>query len=169
MEIKMIHLLILKAHIWARHQWLMSVILAIWEAEISRIMVWSQPRQTVSETLTGKYPTPKKAGRVAQVVEHLPRKCEALNSNPSTAKKKKKAYILIHVWKCFHNFDFWKKHHPIIQILKSVLLGMFIPQNAVNFTKCKIDSHLCQHQMKYWMGNQKLCFVQFWTFIVFLD
>jgi hypothetical protein len=27
---------------------------------------------------------------VAQVVEHLPRKCEALNSNPKIAKKKKK-------------------------------------------------------------------------------
>jgi hypothetical protein len=27
---------------------------------------------------------------VAQVVEYLPSNCEALNSNPSTAKKKKK-------------------------------------------------------------------------------
>jgi hypothetical protein len=31
----------------------------------------------------------KRTGRVAQVVEHLPSKCEALNSNPSTAKRKK--------------------------------------------------------------------------------
>jgi hypothetical protein len=30
------------------------------------------------------------AGRVDQVVEELPRKCKALNSNPSTTKKKKK-------------------------------------------------------------------------------
>jgi hypothetical protein len=29
-------------------------------------------------------------GRVAQEVEHLPSKCETLNSNPSTIKKKKK-------------------------------------------------------------------------------
>jgi hypothetical protein len=29
------------------------------------------------------------AGRVAQVVEHLPSKCVALSSNPSTTKKKK--------------------------------------------------------------------------------
>jgi hypothetical protein len=27
------------------------------------------------------------AGRIAQVVEHLPSKCEALNLNPSTVKK----------------------------------------------------------------------------------
>jgi hypothetical protein len=30
------------------------------------------------------------ASKLAQVVEHLPRKCDALNSNPSNAKKKKK-------------------------------------------------------------------------------
>jgi hypothetical protein len=30
------------------------------------------------------------AGGVAQAVEHLPSKCEALDSNPSTAKKKRK-------------------------------------------------------------------------------
>jgi hypothetical protein len=32
----------------------------------------------------------KMAGRVAQVGEHLPSKYEALSSNPSTKKKKKK-------------------------------------------------------------------------------
>jgi hypothetical protein len=31
-----------------------------------------------------------RAGRVARVVEHLPSKCEALSSKPSTDKKKKK-------------------------------------------------------------------------------
>jgi hypothetical protein len=31
-----------------------------------------------------------RAGRVAQVVERLPSKCEALNLSPSTTKKKKK-------------------------------------------------------------------------------
>jgi hypothetical protein len=34
--------------------------------------------------------TQTRAGGVVQVVEYLPSKCEALNSNPSTAKKKKK-------------------------------------------------------------------------------
>jgi hypothetical protein len=33
------------------------------------------------------------SGRVIQVVEHLPSKCEALGSNPSTAKKKENAKI----------------------------------------------------------------------------
>jgi hypothetical protein len=32
----------------------------------------------------------KRAAGVVQVEEHLPGKCEALNSNSSTAKKKKK-------------------------------------------------------------------------------
>jgi hypothetical protein len=36
----------------ARHQWLMSVILATQEAEIRMIEVRSQPRQIVSETLS---------------------------------------------------------------------------------------------------------------------
>jgi hypothetical protein len=36
-----------------------------------------------------KTPTQKRAGRVAQVVEHLPSKHEVLNSNPSTAPIKK--------------------------------------------------------------------------------
>jgi hypothetical protein len=38
----------------AGHQWLTPVILATWEAEIRRILVWDQPRQIVHET-----PSPK--------------------------------------------------------------------------------------------------------------
>jgi hypothetical protein len=53
-------------------------------------MVRSQPRQIVLETISQKYPTQNRAGGVTQVVEHLPHKCEALSSNPSTAKKEKK-------------------------------------------------------------------------------
>jgi hypothetical protein len=45
------------------------------------------PRQIVRETLSQKYPTQNRAGRVAQVVEHLPSKP---GSNPSTAPKKEK-------------------------------------------------------------------------------
>jgi primosomal protein N'' len=52
-------------------------------------MVRSQPGQTVHEALFQIYPTQKRAGRVAQVVERLLSKCEALTLNPSTAKKKK--------------------------------------------------------------------------------
>jgi hypothetical protein len=60
-------------------------------------MVQSQPWQIVQVTLSWKYPTQKRAGRVAQVVEHLPHNHEALNSNTSTTKKKK-VWILGQVW-----------------------------------------------------------------------
>jgi hypothetical protein len=40
-----------------RHRWLMPVILATQEAEIRRIMVPSQPRQIVHETLSQKNPS----------------------------------------------------------------------------------------------------------------
>jgi hypothetical protein len=63
--------------------------MATGETEIRRITVRSQPGQIVQEILSRKYPTQKRAGRVAQVVEHLPSKYEALSSNSSTEKKKK--------------------------------------------------------------------------------
>jgi hypothetical protein len=44
----------------------------------------------VHETLSQEYPTQKRAGGVVQVVEYLRSKGEALNSNPSATKKKKK-------------------------------------------------------------------------------
>jgi hypothetical protein len=50
----------------------------------------SRPHWAKSKTLSQKYPTQKWAGRVAQVVQCLPGKCEALSSNPNTTKKKKK-------------------------------------------------------------------------------
>jgi hypothetical protein len=50
------------------------------EAEIRRILVGSQPGQIVPETLSRKYPIQNRAGGVAQVVESLPSKCEALSS-----------------------------------------------------------------------------------------
>jgi hypothetical protein len=43
----------------------------------------------VQETLFQKHPTQKRAGGMAQAVECLPSKYEALNLNPSSAKKKK--------------------------------------------------------------------------------
>jgi hypothetical protein len=58
-------------------------------AEIRRILVQSQPGQILAETLSQQNTSQKGAGGVAQVVEHLPSKNEALNSNPSTVKKKK--------------------------------------------------------------------------------
>jgi hypothetical protein len=52
----------------AGHQWLTPIIVASWEAEIRRIVVRSQPRQIVPETLFRKKKIIKKAGGVAQVV-----------------------------------------------------------------------------------------------------
>jgi hypothetical protein len=42
------------------------------------------------------------AGSVAQAIEFLPSKCEALSSNPSTEKKKKKIFL------SQESFVFWK-------------------------------------------------------------
>jgi hypothetical protein len=67
------------------------VILATQKAEIRRTMVQGQPRQTVCKTLSPKYPTQNRAGRVAEVVECLPSKHEVLSSNHSMEKKKKKS------------------------------------------------------------------------------
>jgi hypothetical protein len=46
----------------------------------------ASPGQIVLKTLFPKYPTQKRAGRVAQVVERLPSKREALSSNPKRKK-----------------------------------------------------------------------------------
>jgi hypothetical protein len=43
-----------------------------------------------AEILSGKYPSQKRPAGVAQVIEYLPSKCEALISNPNTTQKKKK-------------------------------------------------------------------------------
>jgi hypothetical protein len=59
----------------------MPVILATQEKEIRRIAFLSQPQQIVQETLSRKYLTQKRAGRVAQVAVCPPSKHEALGSN----------------------------------------------------------------------------------------
>jgi hypothetical protein len=59
----------------------MPVILATQEAEIRRIMIRSQPREIVRETLFCKYPSQK--GQTEWL------KVKALSSSPSTTKRKK--------------------------------------------------------------------------------
>jgi hypothetical protein len=46
----------------------------------------ASPGQIVWETLSQKTPKQKRASRMAQVVEYLPSKLEALNSNPITGE-----------------------------------------------------------------------------------
>jgi hypothetical protein len=55
--------------------WLTSIILAAWEAEIKRIKVLGQPRQS---SLDSKITRAKWSGGMAQVIECLLCKCEAL-------------------------------------------------------------------------------------------
>jgi hypothetical protein len=80
-------------------QWLAPVILAIWEAEIWRIIVQGQPRQIVHETPISKITRAKWTGGVTQAVQHLPCKHEVLSSNPSTdlspPKKRKKLQVIL--------------------------------------------------------------------------
>jgi hypothetical protein len=71
----------------------MPVILATEKAEIRRITVQSQHGQRFREILSQKNPSQNKAGRVAQVVDCLPNKCEALSSNPSAIHTQKR-----HLW-----------------------------------------------------------------------
>jgi hypothetical protein len=70
------------------YPFLTLVVIVTWETEIRKIIVRNQPRQISLENPSRKYPVQKWAGGVAQVVGDLPSKCQALNSSPSTAKKK---------------------------------------------------------------------------------
>jgi hypothetical protein len=46
-----------------------------------------QCRLAWTKSKTSKITRTKRTGGVAQVLEHLPKKCEALSSNPNTTKK----------------------------------------------------------------------------------
>jgi hypothetical protein len=72
----------------------MPITLSAEETEIRRIKVQSQPTaNSWRDPISKKKPSQeRRAGGVVQVVEHLPRKLEALSSNTSAAKKKKKIF-----------------------------------------------------------------------------
>jgi hypothetical protein len=67
----------------ARCQWLMPAILATWEAEIGRIIVWANSSQdSISKISIAKW-----TGGVVQAVEHLLCELKALSSKPSPTQK----------------------------------------------------------------------------------
>jgi hypothetical protein len=68
----------------------MPVILATQEKMIKRILVQSQSRWIISETLSQKISNHKRTGRMNQVVECLLNKHETLSSKPQYNQKKKK-------------------------------------------------------------------------------
>jgi hypothetical protein len=78
----------------------MPVILAAQEAEIRRIVVQSQPRQIVHETLSQKYSSQNRAGGVAQVVEHLLRKHEALSAKGKKKQQGITQFLKLVYFKC---------------------------------------------------------------------
>jgi hypothetical protein len=59
----------------------MPVILVAWETEIGMTVVQNQSRQIVLETIISKITRAKWTGGMAEEVEHLFWKCEALSSN----------------------------------------------------------------------------------------
>jgi hypothetical protein len=71
----------------------MPITLATWEVEIRRIIIRGQLKQIVHETPTSKITRVKWTGGMAQAVEHLLYKCEALSSKPSPTKKKKYKWV----------------------------------------------------------------------------
>jgi hypothetical protein len=83
--------LVSKEHLEARHRWLTPVILITQEPEIKRITVKASLGKIVWETLSWK--------------------CEALSSNPSAAKKRKKAHLErdLLVWQQRHADEWYSK------------------------------------------------------------
>jgi hypothetical protein len=71
-------------------QWLPPVIVATEEAESRKIVVQSQPRQIGQETLFRKYPSQKRAGRVAEGLS------PEFKSSTAKKKKEKKNVNLFH-------------------------------------------------------------------------
>jgi hypothetical protein len=63
----------------------MPVIPAIWEVEVGGSWLMASPGKRRRPYMKNK-PKAKRAGDVFQVIEHIPIKCKALSSNPSTTE-----------------------------------------------------------------------------------
>jgi hypothetical protein len=96
---------VIKNYVGAGDQWLMPVVLATWGPEIRRSEVRGQLGQIVHNTLSQKYPTHKRTGKVAQVVECLSSKYKFPSSNFGTTSPPKKEvfYFYIVVYLVYYN------------------------------------------------------------------
>jgi hypothetical protein len=79
----------LKMEFNTRCWWLALVILATQEVGIRKMGIWSQPRQTVCETPSWKYPTQMRTGEVAQVAS-----MRTWFQTPVPKKQKKKKWSI---------------------------------------------------------------------------
>jgi hypothetical protein len=84
---------------WGRAWWLMSIILATWEAEIRRITVQSHPKTNSLWDPISKIPNTKYTWWSGSRGRLPASKHEALSSNPSTGKKKKAESWVSWWWK----------------------------------------------------------------------
>jgi hypothetical protein len=78
-----------------------------------------RPTQAKSETLSQKYPTQKRASGVAQVVEHLPSKLEALTSNSSTLKKEIYIYPCLSLGSSSVSWENYKNKEVKIEVART--------------------------------------------------
>jgi hypothetical protein len=128
----------------------MLFFLPIQEAAMRRITVWSQPWKISLWDPISKIPNIKTAGRVTQMSEHQPSKCEALSSNSITAKKTPQ------------NKPFLSK--LLSYFMHLILISLFLPlvtQSPSQFFLCllhQIFEYLMCVRISKW--TKKICFSQ---------
>jgi hypothetical protein len=131
----------------ARYQWFMPIILATWEDEFRRILVWGQFGQIVHET-PSPITTAKWNGGMTHTAECLLHKHKALSSNPCPIKKTKQNKLWVGNKEIQepYQFLFLKKWAPIdskFHLLKLILIiqmrqELYITMSVYNFKKLKI-------------------------------
>jgi hypothetical protein len=72
-----------------------------------RIIVQTVLAKSMRSYLKNNESKKKGLGNMAEVVEHLPSKCEALNSSPSITKKKEKVLLIFPPLANYHDLLPW--------------------------------------------------------------
>jgi hypothetical protein len=96
------------------------------ETEIRRIVVQSQLQQNKSQAPSSKIPSTKTG-----LAEWLSCKCEALNSNPSTTKKKKDFLKKVYLIKIICDLRYKCKQFKVFPSLISQILPFFTVFNEM--------------------------------------